>query len=120
MSRTPEERTKLKKELMPLFKAKRTICEVTLHDASHIVVNKIHKQVYFVDDSELRLMCKLMSSGLMVWESEIEETIRTKYDALMNYPYGKRRSSQISSPSAEDGMRYSARADIRIVQESQR
>ena len=68
---------------MPLFKVKNSICEITHHDAFQIAVNKIDKKVYFVDDSELRLVCKLMPSGNMEWEEEIDETIRAQYVSLI-------------------------------------
>ena len=43
---------------------------------SVIVVNKIEKNDYFDDDSELRLDCKLMPSSNMEWEQAIDDTIR--------------------------------------------
>ena len=63
---------------MSLFKIKTAICKITLHDACQIVLNKINKNVYVVDGSELRVVCKLISSGIMKWESEIDETIHAK------------------------------------------
>ena len=68
---------------MPLFEIKTAICEVTHSNASQIVLNKIEKKVYFVDGSELRLVCKLMPSGNMDLEEDIDETIRTKSASLV-------------------------------------
>ena len=68
---------------MPLFKLKNAIFEVTHHDASQIVLNKIEKKIYFANGSELRLVCKLIPSGDMECEEEIDETIRAKYASLM-------------------------------------
>ena len=51
-----------------------------------MIVNKIYKNVYFVNGSELQLICELMPSGIMEWESDIDEIIRTKYDLLMSSP----------------------------------
>ena len=45
MSQTPEERIKFKKEFMALFKGKKAFCEITQHDASQIVDNKIDQNI---------------------------------------------------------------------------
>ena len=86
MSQTLKERAKFQKELMPFFKIKNAICEITQHDASKIVMNKIVKEVYFVDCSELRFVCKLMFSEIMELESEIDPIVRATYDSLMMSP----------------------------------
>ena len=83
MSQTPEERTKFQKDLMPSFKVKKAIYEVTHHEASKIVLNKVEMKVYFLDGSELRLVCKSISSGYTEWEEDIGEIIRATYVSFM-------------------------------------
>ena len=48
-----------------------------------LLSNNIDKKLYFVDGSELRLVCKLIRSGIIKWESEIDEIIHAKYDSLI-------------------------------------
>ena len=83
MSRTPEEREYYRKNLALLFKAKRVICEINDVDGTLIVVDKNDKKVFYVEGSELLLVCKLLPNGSMQWDNDIEQAVRDKYLALM-------------------------------------
>ena len=72
MSRTPEEREYYRKNLEPLFKAKRAICEINDVDGIRIVVQKNHKKVFYIEGSESRLVCELFSNGSMNLDNDIE------------------------------------------------
>ena len=83
ISRTPEEREYYRKNLASLFKVKRAICEINDVDGVRIVVHKNDKKVFYVEDSELRLVCKLFPNGSMQWDNDVEQSVRDKYLALM-------------------------------------
>ena len=83
MNRTPEEREYYRKNLAPLFKAKRAICEINDVDGARIVLHKNDKKVFYVEGSELRLVCKLLPNGSMQWDNDIEQSVRDKYLVLM-------------------------------------
>ena len=83
MSRTLEEREYYRKNLAPLFKAKRAICEINDVDGTRIVEYKNNKKVFYVEGSELRLVCKLFPNGSMQWNNDIEQSVRDKYLTLM-------------------------------------
>ena len=65
ISQTPEDREKFRRELGPLFKAKRAISETMAIEGNRVVINKIQKKIFFVDGSELRPVCQLSRDGTM-------------------------------------------------------
>ena len=83
ISQTPEDLEKFKRELGPLFKAKRAICEVMAIDGNRVVIHKIQKKIFFVDGSELRPVCQLSKDGTMQFESNIEQVVQDRYTALI-------------------------------------
>ena len=83
MSRIVEERTYYQNNLAPLFKAKRAICETNDVDGIQIVVHKNDKKVFYIEGSELRLVCQLFPNGSMQWDNDIEQSVRDKYLTLM-------------------------------------
>ena len=83
ISKTPEERADYHKNLAPLFKTKRAICETNDIDGAQILVHKIAKKVFFVEGSELRLVCALQPNGSMQWDADITQNVRDKYLALV-------------------------------------
>ena len=83
INKTPEERADYQKNWAPLFKAKRAIYETNDIDGTQIVVHKIDKKVFFVERSELRLVCALLPNGSMQWDIDITHPVRDKYLALM-------------------------------------
>ena len=65
ISQSPEERANFLCNLAPLFKVKRAICELKNIDGSKVVISKTDKKVFFVEGTELRLVCGLLPSGTM-------------------------------------------------------
>ena len=83
ISKTPEERAHFKKYLDPLFKAKRVLCSTMNLDGTQVVVNKITKKLYYVEGSELRLVCELLPSGVMQWTPDVIQSVQDAYATLM-------------------------------------
>ena len=83
ISQTPEDRDKFRRELGPLSKVKRAICESMVIDGNRVVINKIQKKIFFVDGSELRPVCQLNKDGTMQFESNIEQVVQDRYTALI-------------------------------------
>ena len=83
ISKTPEERAHFKKYLDPLFKAKRALCSTMNLDGTQVVVNKITKKLYYVEGSELRLICELLPSGVMQWTPDVIQSVQDAYATLM-------------------------------------
>ena len=59
------ERAYCQKNLTPLLKAKRIICETNDVDEVQIVLYKNDKKVFYVEGSGLRLVCQLLPNGTM-------------------------------------------------------
>ena len=83
ISKTPEERAHFKKYLDPLFKAKRVLCSTMNLDGTQVVVNKITKKLYYVEGSELCLICELLSSGVMQWTPDVIQSVQDTYATFM-------------------------------------
>ena len=89
-------------------------------DGTQVVVNKITKKLYYVEGFELRLICELLSSGVMQWTSDVIQSVQDACAALMTGRQRSRRSShvsQVSLPSLRDGMESLALAEEGIYQE---
>ena len=68
MSQSSQEREDFKNKLAHLFKVKQAICEVMDADPKRLVINKINKNVFNVDGSDLQLIVTMMISGAVKWE----------------------------------------------------
>ena len=83
MSRILAERIYYQNNFALLFKAKREICETNNVDGSQIVMHKSDKKVFYIEGSELRLVCQLLPNGTMEWDKVIEQEVRDRYLTLM-------------------------------------
>ena len=83
-------------------------------DGNRVVINKIQKKIFVFDGSELRPVCQLSRDGTMQWEINIEQLVQDRYTAIIADRQESRRSSQVSLPPVEGGVRCSAHADIPI------
>ena len=52
-------------------------------DDTQVAVNKIIKKLYYVEGSELRLICELLSSGVMQWTPDVIQSVQDAYATLM-------------------------------------
>ena len=52
-------------------------------DGTQDAVNKITKKLYYVEGSELRLVCELLPSGVMQWTSDVIQSIQDACATLM-------------------------------------
>ena len=52
-------------------------------DGTQVVVNKITKKLYYVEGSELRLVCELLPNGVMQWIPNIIQPLQDAYKTLM-------------------------------------
>ena len=48
-------------------------------EGDHIVIGKADKKVFCINGTDLQLLATLMSSGVIQWESEVGEVVKTKY-----------------------------------------
>ena len=52
-------------------------------DGTQVVVNKITKKLYYVEGSELRLVCELLPSGVMQWTPDVIQSVQDAYATIM-------------------------------------
>ena len=52
-------------------------------DGTQVVVNKITKKLYYVEGSELRLICELLPSGVMQWTPDVIQSVQDAYATFM-------------------------------------
>ena len=52
-------------------------------DGTQVVVNKITKKLYYVQGSELRLVCELLPSGVMQWTPDDIQSVQDAYATFM-------------------------------------
>ena len=64
-------------------KSKLAICETMQDEGIRIKIGNANKKVFCITAIDLQLLATLMSSGVMRWESEVGEVVKTKYCELM-------------------------------------
>ena len=79
-----EERANFKRNFQPFYKVKRAICEIGNFDGTQVVVSKTDKKVFFVEGKELRLVCSILPSGVVQWESYVDKTVTDRYNQIMS------------------------------------
>ena len=82
ISQSLEERQAFNRNIRPLYKVNRAICKVMGTDDNQIMVSKVDKKVFFVEGTELRLICSLMPSGSMTWDPIIIQQVKERHEEL--------------------------------------
>ena len=82
INQSAEERANFKRNFQPLYIVKRAICEIGNFDGTHVVVSKTDKKVFFVEGKELRLVCSILPSGVVQWESYVDKIVTDRYNQI--------------------------------------
>ena len=80
MNQSIEERANFKLKFNFLYKIKRTICEICNFDDIQVAVNKTDKKIFFVERTECRLACTILSSGVIQCESCVDKQIVDRFN----------------------------------------
>ena len=84
MNQSAEKLINFKRNFEPLYEVKRIICEISNFDGTQIVVSKPDKKVFFVECTELRLVCSILSSGVVQWVSYVDKHVVDRYNEIMS------------------------------------
>ena len=58
------------------------MCEVMDADPKRLVIDKINKKIFNVDESDLQLICTMMASGVVKWEDNLDMRIQNRFKEL--------------------------------------
>ena len=84
INQSAEDRANFKRNFQPLYTVKRTICEIGNFDGTQVVVSKTDKKVFFVEGKELHLVCSILLSGVVQWESYVDKIVTDRYNQIMS------------------------------------
>ena len=52
-------------------------------DAKLININKVCKNIIYVNGTDLQPVCSAMPSGIMIWESDIDQRVQDRFKELI-------------------------------------